>query len=143
MTMQFITLNHAAQLYKLDYSHLINMCHSAKIELHILKPSEDLIMSEFALLEILPIYQQPEYQPHAWMAGKGIGIREAAQKYGIAHQTICRWVAAGWLPVIAQDGRKKLVDQAIMAYAADIYKNCDGGQGRWVFNSEGVPYRKK
>jgi len=99
-------------------------------------------VSETAVLEMLPLEMQPEYKKHAWMAGKGIGMREASQKYGIPHQTISRWVAAGWLPVIARNGRKKLVDQAVMAYAAEIYL-ARAGQGRWVFQPDGVPYRKE
>lgn len=134
----YVTLDHAAKLYQFDISHLQNMCHDANIEIHILKPEGVYIVSETLLLEILEIKHQPEYQQFKWMAGHGIGIREASKTYGINHQTISRWVAAGWLPVIAMAGRKKLVDQAVMAYAAKIY-TARAGRGRKVFNKNGVP----
>lgn len=138
----YITLDHASKVFAIPVTGLLNLCHSGNIDLHTLKPSGEQIMSEAALLEQLPIVSQPEYQQFAWMAGKGIGMREASNKYGIPHQTISRWVAAGWLPVIAEDGRKKLVDAAVMAYAAEIYKS-NQGQGRWIFTANGVPYRRE
>lgn len=140
--MAYITLDQAASLIGSDISGLINLCHSARIPIEILHPENIQMISEGKLLENLTLTQQPEYQAYKHMAGKGIGIREAGQKYGIAHQTICRWVAAGWLPVIARDGRKKLVDRAVMAYAAEIYSR-KAGQGRWVFKHNGVPYRRE
>jgi predicted site-specific integrase-resolvase len=139
--MAYITVRAAAVLFGLEYSHLINMCHSGKIPIITLKSNGDKLVSETAVLQVLPLDSQPEYEKYKWMAGKGIGMREASQKYNIPHQTISRWVKTGWLPVIAINGRKKLIDQAIMAYAAEIYTS-RAGQGRWVFKSNGVPYRR-
>jgi hypothetical protein len=90
----------------------------------------------------MEIREHPVYKKHAWMAGKGVGMRQASKIYGIPHQTISRWVKAGWLPVIGCAGQKRLIDNSFMAYAAEIYTTYNGGHGVHVFDKKGLPLKQ-
>lgn len=77
------------------------------------------------------------------LRGKPISITEAAEKYGIPHGTFSRWVKAGHISVIKRIGRKVLLDEADVAYRAEIYKRMGGGRGRRIFDADGKPYKIK
>lgn len=101
-----------------------------------------LVVSENDLLSELPKLERPEYKKHAHLSGHGIGIREAGRKYGIPNPSIVRWVKRGLIAIIGKEGSQKvLIDEADIAYCAEIYHQ-DSGQGRWLFNDDGTPYRK-
>lgn len=88
--------------------------------------------------------QLPEYQQFAWLAGRKLGIAEAARKYSIPHPTISRWVRRGLIAVLDRDGQKVLINEQDIAYCAYIYHNNGGGvQGRRLFSSNGTPYEPK
>ena len=77
------------------------------------------------------------------LRGNELGIAEAARKYGISHQTLSRWVRRGYIRKLGQKGQKILVDEADVAYAAEVYRRMGGRQGMRIFDREGLPYRPK
>ncbi len=77
------------------------------------------------------------------LRGNKLGIGEAARKYGLQHQTISNWVRRGIIRKVGQQGQKVLIDEADIAYAAQIYKLKKGGQGKRIFDATGKPYIPK
>ncbi len=61
----------------------------------------------------------------AHLEGRPITVSEAAEKYGVPVSTIHRWVQQGYIKAIANPegrGRKKILDEASVAFCAEIYK---------------------
>lgn len=63
-----------------------------------------------------------EFRPYKHLLGQGISISEAARRYGIAHQTISKWVSSGHLEIIGTDKNRKLIDEGMVAYYSHKYK---------------------
>lgn len=100
------------------------------------------LVSEEEVEQNLPREERPEYKQFSLLRGKGIGMREASRTYKVPQPTIRRWVQAGFIAVLGQEGRKTLIDEADVAYCAFIYKR-DAGQGKWTFARNGTPYNPK
>ena len=88
------------------------------------------------------IEEQPEFQRHASIKGTPISLSSASRKYDVPLVTIHQWVKRGYIPVIGQDKNRILIDEAYLAYCADIRRERPG-QGRWLFNEDGTPYTPK
>ena len=83
----------------------------------------------------------PEYKKHAHLKGVGIGISEATRKYDLVLSSVQRWVQAGYIARLGTEKNKVLIDEADVAYCAEIYRQRQG-QGKWLFNPDGTPYKK-
>ena len=81
----------------------------------------------------------PEYKKYVHLKGKQISLRVAAKAYNIPPTTISGWIARQVISVISQQGRKKFLPEQDLAYCAEIYHE-RGGQGKWLFNTDGTPY---
>ena len=97
------------------------------------------VVSEASIRELTPKEQLPEYMKHAHLKNTPIWISDAARKYDIPNPTIVRWVSKGIIKRLGTDKNKVLIDQADMAYCAEIYHH-HRGQGKWLFNHDGTPY---
>jgi len=84
----------------------------------------------------------PEYRKYRKYIGIPIWISNASRKYDIPNQTIVRWVAKGIIKRIGTDKNKVLIDQADIAYCAEIYRS-HPGRGKWLFNTDGTPYKRQ
>jgi predicted site-specific integrase-resolvase len=76
-----------------------------------------------------------EYQAVQHLRGIGIGLRQAEEKYNVPYQTISRWVNRGLVARISgetQRGQRVMVDEADVAYCAELYKR-DPGRGKRAF----------
>ena len=60
----------------------------------------------------------PEKFDH--LRGNLLGMTEAGLKHGVSSSTISRWAVQGILEVKGEDGQKKLVDEADVAYLAAL-----------------------
>jgi len=96
------------------------------------------------IAEPLPmtIEEQPEFLLHKDKRGNTISLSAACRKYGLSLRTIQQWVAKGYIPVVGQDKNRVLIDEAYIAYCAEVRKSRPG-QGRWLFNPDGTPYTPK
>ena len=81
----------------------------------------------------------PEYKKYVHLKGNLISLRVAAKAYHIPPTTISGWIARQVISVISQQGRKKFLPEQDLAYCAEIYHE-RGGQGKWLFNTDGTPY---
>lgn len=86
--------------------------------------------------------QRPEYQKFINLRGVPISISEASRKYNVAHPTIVRWTQRGHIKRLGMDRNRVLIDEADIAYCAEIYRS-RSGQGKWLFNQDGTPYVPK
>jgi hypothetical protein len=85
----------------------------------------------------------PEYKKFAHLTGQSIWLSEASRLYNIPQQTISRWVQMGIIKKLEPSGNKVMIDQADMAYCAEIYHSRQTKQGRRLFEKNGLPYKPK
>ncbi len=137
----FIPLAEAARKYGYDVAELQELAESGKIEA-VQLPDGDVIVSEDSVKEKVRKEDLPEYQEHAHLAGTPIWLSEAERKYGIDNSTLYRWMKAGIITFMYKDGYRTYVDEADVAYCAEIHRKY-GKQGRKLFNPDGTPYRAK
>ena len=98
-------------------------------------------ISQQSVNEVLPKEALPEYRENEELRGSPISINEAGRKYKLNTSTLTRWMQRGLIRQLGKDGRKTLLDEADVAYCARVYL-LNSGQGKWVFDDEGRPYKK-
>ncbi len=139
---RFLTLSEASNRTKVAEAQLRAMIQAGRIKGAIL-PNGEIGVSETTLPTPPTKKEQlPEYKKHAHLQGVEIGIGEAAREYDLNLSTVSRWVKAGYIRVLRQEGQKVLIDQADVAYCSEIYHR-NGGHGKWLFNKDGTPYAPK
>lgn len=74
----------------------------------------------------------PEKFEH--LRGNLLGMNEAGLKYGVRTVTISRWARQGVIKIMGEDGLKKLVDEADVAYLAKISDYQKIRSGKKLFN---------
>jgi hypothetical protein len=142
----------AAQKYGLDETRLRDLVQAGKIHAgeamgEILVYEKD-IQKQAKEEEVLNRRKEdlPEFKKYLPLRGIGIGIAEAVEKYGLNASTIHRWFKHGIIAeikwVTGLGGKKILLDEADIAYCAEINKKF-GGQGKRVFRRNGIPFRIK
>ncbi len=135
-----LSISDAAAKYALPPAQLQNLISSGKIRAAMYNGAT--LVYESNLMADLSKFERPEYLKHASLRGVGIGIREAGRKYDVSNVTIHRWVKSGLIAVVGRQGKQKvMIDEADVAYCAEVYHN-NPGQGHWIFNPDGTPYRK-
>jgi hypothetical protein len=81
----------------------------------------------------------PQYKKHARLKGSKISQREASRLYKIPVNTISQWTARGLINVLERTDREMYIDQADVAYCAEIRAE-RRGSGYWLFNRDRTPY---
>ncbi len=138
---RFLTLSEASTRMNVNADELRTMIQAGRIKGAIL-PTGEIGVSESAIpTPPTPKEQLPEYKKHKHLKGVPIWISEAGRKYDILQVTISKWVKAGYIKTLGMNGNRVLVDEADVAYCAEIYHQ-RGGQGKWLFNPDGTPYQK-
>lgn len=137
-----LPLPEAARKYGISQARLKAMIEHGKIKAAMIMG--ELVVSESEIRSESDLRKEdlPEYKKHAHLTGKEIWVSEAARKYGLLHPTILKWVKAGIIKQIGITGNKVLLDEADVAYCAEIYHRF-GKQGRKLFDKDGKPYRAK
>ncbi len=141
-----LPIDEAARKYGLDLSRLHDLIERGKIRAAIIAGetvvNEEEVRDEAIEQNNLSKEDLPEYKKHAHLRGNPIWISEAARKYNLLAQTIWKWVKAGYIKQLGLNGNKVLIDEADVAYCAEIYRQ-RGKMGRVLFNSDGTPYKRK
>jgi hypothetical protein len=86
-----------------------------------------------------------EFKKHAKLIGTPIHLAEACRKYDIALSTMSQWTKRGLIkkvPHSLDHKNKVMLDEAYVAYAADVLKSRKETKGRWLFDTNGTPYIK-
>jgi predicted site-specific integrase-resolvase len=76
--------------------------------------------------------------------GKPIGLREGCRKYDLSSPSVYNWIRKGYIRVLKDRrgggrGRKRLLNEADVAYAALVAEERGQQQGRAIFVPEFVP----
>jgi len=137
----YIPIKDAATKYGYGLRELKRLAQSGKIKA-VQLPDGDMIVSEASVKEKTPKEGLPEYKQFIDLKGKGLGVRESADKHNIPLSTLQGWVTKKIVAILGTEGRKILLDQADVSYCAEIY-HAIGGQGRRIFNPDGTPYKPK
>jgi excisionase family DNA binding protein len=135
----YLTVTEAASIVQLSEKYLYEAIRNGTIRTAMYQGS--VLVNKQDAEALTPIWKRDDYD-HS-LSSKEIGIVEASDKYKIPHPTISRWVTAGRIRALRQDGRKKLISEGDIKYFAMRYHNAGGGQGRWVFDEHGNMYQKK
>lgn len=143
---RFISVTEAARRLGLPARDLYRMVDAGKIKAAeingVTVVSEESV--EKRIPQPSPVKKEdlPEYKKFAHLHKEKIWISEAARKYGVPATTISGWVKSGILPRAGVEKNRIILDEQDVAYCAEIYHK-HGGQGKWVFNSDGTPYIAK
>jgi hypothetical protein len=138
----FIPLPEAARKYGMSVSRLRALINDGKIKAAMVMNNLVVDEDEVRTKTIQRKEDLPEYKKHAHLRGKEIWVSEAARKYNLLHPSILKWVKAGVIRQIGIRGNKVLLDEADVAYCAEIY-HLFGKQGRKLFDEHGLPYKPK
>ena len=138
----FLPLSEAARKYGLEEDRLRALIEKGKIRAGVV--AGEMVVSEDEVRDQAVTRKEdlPEYKKHAHLKGVPIWINEAARKYNLLAPTILKWVRLGVIKRIGNEGNKVLLDEADVAYCAEIYKKF-GKQGRRMFDENGLPYKPK
>ncbi len=137
----YIPLKKAARIVKKDPDLLYQDIAAGMIRA-IKAAGSEILVNEKDLYHDLPKEERPEYKKYAHLCGVKILASEASRRYGVSTQSISNWVKAGYIKMIERSTKRVWIDEADIAYCAEVYKS-NPGQGKWLFNSDGTPYNKK
>jgi excisionase family DNA binding protein len=130
----YLTIQEAARLTSISEQVLNELVESGNIE-SIMLTNGAVLVPKTQIQSWVPLEQRPEYAEFANLRGKKISQLAASKLYNVPQRTISRWVAAGMITRLAEEGRSVMIDQAEVATLCKIYREAGGGQGRWVFKS--------
>jgi predicted site-specific integrase-resolvase len=141
----YLPVAEAARKYGMSVRRLRALINDGTIKaamvMNNLVVDEDEVRDKFA--QTLRKEDLPEYKKFAHLAGQSIWLSEASRLYNIPQQTISRWVQMGIIKKLEPSGNKVMIDQADMAYCAEIYHSRQTKQGRRLFEKNGLPYKPK
>ena len=137
---RFIPLSEAARRMRVSVKETRAMIVSGKIQGGVLPDGEMVVRESTIPTKYFPKKEDlKEYKLHAHLKGVGISISDASRKYKINHSTLYRWSSAKYIARIGVDKNRVLLDEADVAYCAEIYQRY-GQQGKTLFNSDGTPH---
>lgn len=136
----YITLQEASQRYNLDPELLTTWLTRGRLQGGRLNGTFVLLEDDARrMAERATKKQLREKVRH--LEGVPIGIREASRKYSLNSGTISRWAKLGYVRVLTSGvrGQKTLVDESDVAYANELVRMQQSGQGKEVFTAEFIP----
>ncbi len=124
----YVPLPDAIAAHHLDANQVQQAVESGEIETARL-PDETILLLDESLREWLANRVTRERFKH--LEGQEISIHEAAQKYAFSWASIATWIERGFVKELKKNGRKRMINEADVAYAralADL-KRPIAGQG--------------
>ncbi len=82
------------------------------------------------------------------LEGMPIGVKDASEKYEIPLPSLYRWIQWGYIRVISEPagkgrGKKRVLNEADVAYAGLLRRRLGGKRGKRFFNEKLVPPRSE
>jgi excisionase family DNA binding protein len=136
----FITPEQAARQLGISVDSIYQWADEGRLRAAVMTDGE-IGISQHSVNQLLPKEALPEYKENQDLRGTPISINEAGRKYKLNTSTLTRWMQRGLIRRLGKDGRRTLLDEADVAYCARIYQ-LNHGQGKWVFDEAGRPYKK-
>jgi hypothetical protein len=147
-----LPLPEAARKYGLDEARLRTLVEKGKIRAGIIPETGEVLVSEEEVrgeaIEAKGLRKEdlPEYKKHAHLKGIGIGLTEASEKYNMNPITLFGWYKRGFIGEVGRitglGGKKILLNEADIAYCVEVYRKFGGRQGKRIFDSNGLPYKR-
>lgn len=136
----YITLQEAVQRFSLDSTLLTTMIDRGRIRGGKLNGTFVLLEDDVRRMAEQGTREQLRSQV-AYLEGRPISLGQAARKYGLKHQTLSRWIQAGYIRLKERGGhgRPTLVDESDVAYAKNLADLQQAGQGKQVFTEGFLP----
>jgi hypothetical protein len=135
---KFISLPDAAKKIHASIEDLRPLIEKGKIKAATI--NGEIFVDTLTLPEqILKKEELPEYKK---LHGVAISINQAAQKYGIPHQTISRWRKKGLLKLVREEPNYIFVNEQDVAFCAHFYRQYDKPGRQRIFDENGVPRSK-
>lgn len=138
----YLSIHEASKLARLSMQVLNELALNGKIK-SIMTTTGEILVSEKDVRERVPLSRISNLGAYEHLKGISISISEASRKYSVVQSTISRWVARGYIDRLGQEGRKVFIDEAQIAMYANIYNAKNGGQGKWIFDKDGLIKLKK
>ena len=141
----YYSLEKAAKMYNLPLERLNNWLECGKLDA-IQNQAGEILVSSKSIEDNLTKAEIIN-QHYADLVGVPITLKDAAEKYGVHKQTIYGWVKYYKYVRILRKGYKIEVDEADVAYCANIYQKRQqsglGTSGAPLLHKDGRPYRLK
>ena len=131
----YIPLNTAVKKHNLDREKLLRAIEDDDIEIATLVDDTTIILYESLRAWMARQIRRSQF---AHLEDQEISVTEAAKKYGLSRRSIERWVARGYvrgLGIAPGYARRKMVNEADVAYAKALVEVKDPAQGQAVFES--------
>lgn len=141
---RYIPLSEAVHRYDLDPALLTSMIEDGKIgavrtDGDIAVAEEDVSETRETMAKRDKLWRRVEH-----LDGKPIGLEDAYTKYNMSPPSVYRWIEKGYIRVLKDRrgggrGRKRLINEADIAYAAEVADERGRKRGRPIFTSEFTP----
>jgi len=116
----YLTKSQALESYKISETELNDLIDQGRIDAVLIQNGDE----QLALYDddLAAYVAERDITPDKFddVRGNLLGMTEAGLRYNVSAKTISRWAAQGVLEVKGQDGLKKLVDEADVAYLAKL-----------------------
>jgi hypothetical protein len=141
---RYIPLSEAAYRYDLEPSVLTSMIEDGRIDA--VKTNGDIAVAEEDVSEARKTMAKREelWRRVQHLDGEPIGIEDAYTKYAMSPSSVYRWMERGYIRILRDRrgggrGRKRLINEADIAYAAEVAGERGRKRGKPIFTSEFVP----
>ena len=138
----FISQAEAARRFHLNPEKLRALVESGDVRA--VRVGKEMALAEEDLKVALGIKRQELWARVKHLDGVPIGLGEACAKYGLSSPSIYRWIERGYVRVLDDQrgggrGRKRLLNEADVAYAALVAKERGKREGRRILTPEFIP----
>jgi predicted site-specific integrase-resolvase len=140
----YIPLSEAVRRYDLDPGILTRMIEDGRIDAvrtngDIAVAEEDVDRTRKTMSKRDELWRRVRH-----LDGRPIGLREGCRKYDFSSPSVYNWINKGYIRVLKDTrgggrGRKRLLNEADLAYAALVAKERGQQQGKAIFTTEFIP----
>ncbi len=138
----FTSLSKAARRFHVDPEKVEELVESG--EVRAVKVGKEIAVAEKDLKVALGIRREELWARVKHLDGVPIGLEEACIRYRFSPSSVYRWIRRGYVRVIKDQrkggrGRKRLLNEADVAYAALVAKERGRREGRKILTPEFAP----
>ena len=130
----YLTKSQALESYKISETELNNLIDQGRVDVVLVKNGDE----QMALYDddLAAYVAERDITPDKFnhLRGNLLGITEAGLKYNIAPAVVSGWIKRGLIDVIREEGQKKLIDEAEMAYIVELGRAKKMRPGKKVFD---------
>jgi hypothetical protein len=119
---------------------LTNLSPGTKIEIS-KSPAGEIVVSE--INEVTKTKADILKEEYTDLVGQPITLSDASKKYNVIRRTIERWITQDYIAVINPNNYPIEIDEAEIAYCADVYHQRKGKSGVPLLDENGLPYQLK